>query len=145
MNNIFGHWYSRLFARRVLLGSQVICTHIVYPGGQNLTNRFSADRLQMFDALDKTYDLLLAHPALRRRFIHHFWGFCATLAQWGRRGVGHRLEFESRYRDLISRMEIEDFARMCLVQAPQIADRFVKELVGQGNRRAQGFHHRHGP
>ncbi|WP_018000981.1 hypothetical protein [Paracoccus sp. N5] len=42
-------------------------------------------------------------------------------------------------------MEIEDFARMRLVQAPQIADRFVKELVGQGNGRAQSFHHRHGP
>lgn len=131
-NDILGHWYSLLFARRVLLGSQVICTHIVYPGGQNLTNRFSADRLQMFDALDETYDLLLAHPALRRRFVHHFWGLCATLAQWGRRRVdaGHRLEFESRYRDLLGRMEIEDFARMRLVQAPQIADRFVKELVG---------------
>lgn len=131
-NDILGHWYSLLFARRILLSPQVICTHIVLADGQNLTNRFSADRLQMFEALDETYDLLRGHPVLRRRFVHHFWGLCATLAQWGRRRVdaAHRLEYESRYRDLLGRMEIEDFARMRMVQAPQMADRFVKELLG---------------
>lgn len=131
-NDILGHWYALLFARRILLGTQVICTHIVLADGQNLTNRFSADRLQMFEALDETYDLLRDHPVLRRRFVHHFWGLCAKLAQWGRRRVdaAHRLEYESRYRDLLGRMEIEDFARMRMIQAPQMADRFVKELLG---------------
>jgi glycosyltransferase involved in cell wall biosynthesis len=131
-NDILGHWSSLLFARRVLFGSQVICTHIVYPHGQNLTNRFNVDRLQMFDALSETYDLLLANPVLRRRFAHHFWGFCITLANWGRRRVDaeHQLEFERRYRDLIGRIEIEDFTQMRLKLAPQIADRFVKDLLG---------------
>lgn len=131
-NDILGHWYSLLFARRILLTGQVICTHIVYPQGQNLTNRFTADRLQMFDALDETYDLLRANPALRRRFGHHFWGLVSIVTQWarGRLDPAHKLEFESRYRDLLGRIEIEDFVRMRTGLAPQTADRFVKDLLG---------------
>lgn len=131
-NDILGHWYSLLFARRILVVGEVICTHIVHPRGQNLTNRFTAERLQMFDALAETRDMLATHPALQRRFGHHFWGLVNTLVIWARARIDPeiRLDFESRYRDLISGIDLEVFSQMQTVHAPQVATRFVKDLIG---------------
>lgn len=131
-NDILGHWHSLLFARRILLCNQVICTHFVFPQGQNLTNRFTAERLQMFDALNEAYDLLQSHPALRRRFVHHYWGLVEAVMKWARPRVApdYKLDFESRYRELICRVQIEDFVRMRKGGSSQIADRLVKDLLG---------------
>lgn len=131
-NDILGHWYSLLFARRMLIVNKVICTHIVHPQGQNLTNRFGAERLQMFDALGETIDMLEAYPALHRHFAHHFWGLVNTLVLWARPRIvpDVRLEFESRYRDLISRIDLEVFAKMRAKQSPQVASRFVRDMIG---------------
>ena len=131
-NDILGHWYSLLFARRILVVGKVICTHVVHPQGLNLTNRFSAERLQMFDALTETHDMLAAHPVLHRRFAHHFWGLANTLVLWARPRIDPeiRLEFESRYRDLIGGIDLEVFALMRTGQSPQAAARFVKDLIG---------------
>lgn len=131
-NDILGHWYALLFARRILVAGQVICTHIVHPQGANLTNRFGAERLQMFDALAETQAFLAAHPALQRRFAHHFWELVNTLVQWARPRIdlAIRLDFESRYRDLISGIDLEVFARMRTGRAPHAASRFVGDLIG---------------
>ncbi len=131
-NDILGHWYSLLFARRILVVGQVICTHVVHPQGRNLTNRFGAERLQMFDALAETHAMLGSHPALQRRFAHHFWDLVNTLVLWARPRIdpGIRLDFESRYRDLIGGIDLEVFARMRAGQSPQTAGRFVKDLIG---------------
>lgn len=131
-NDILGHWYSLLFARNIMVVNQVICTHIVHPHGSNLTNRFTSDRLQMFDALEETHDLLRAHPALQQRYGHHFWGLVHTLIRWARPRIAPeiRLEFESRYRDLISHIDLGVFSRMRTSHSPQIANHFVKDLIG---------------
>lgn len=131
-NDILGHWYSLLFARRILIVDKVICTHIVHPKGQNLTNRFGAERLQMFEALIETNDMLEAHPSLQRHFAHHFWDLVNTLVLWARPRIDAdvRLEFESCYRDLISRINLEVFSKMRVEQSPRVASRFVRDLIG---------------
>lgn len=131
-NDILGHWSTLLFARQILMVDEVICTHIVHPQGQNLTNSFSVERLQMFDALAETYDLLEAHPALRWRFAHHFWMLTGTLLLWARPRLPEALRpvFESRYRDLLGRLNLEDYARLRTQHAPELADRFAKDLIG---------------
>lgn len=131
-NDILGHWYSLLFARRILIVNKVICTHVVHPQGQNLTNHFGVERLQMFDALIETNNMLEAYPALQRHYAHHFWGLVNTLVLWARPRIDAdtRLEFESRYRDLISRMDLEVFSKMRIEQSPRVAGRFVRDLIG---------------
>lgn len=131
-NDILGHWYSLLFARRILIINEVICTHIVHPKGHNLTNRFGADRLQMFEALIETNDMLEAYPSLQRHFAHHFWGLVNTLVLWARPRIDAdvRLQFESCYRDLISRIDLEVFSKMRVEQSPRVASRFVRDLIG---------------
>lgn len=134
-NDILGHWYSLLFARRILVVNKVICTHVVHPQGQNLTNRFGAERLQMFEALVETIDLLESYPALQRQFGHYFWGLVNILVQWARPRIAADvgLEFESRYRDLLSRMDLEVFSKMRVKQSPRVATRFVQDLIGLSN------------
>ena len=112
--------------------NKVICTHIVHPQGQNLTNRFGAERLQMFDALIETNNMLEAYPVLQRHFAHYFWDLVNTLVLWARPRIDThaRLEFESRYRDLISRIDLEVFSRMRAEQSPHVASRFVRDLIG---------------
>ena len=134
-NDILGHWYSLLFARRILIVDKVICTHIVHPQGNNLTHRFGAERLQMFEALIETNDMLEAYPSLQRQFAHHFWGLVNTLVLWARPRIDPdvRLEFESSYRDLISRMNLEVFSKMRVEKSSPVASRFVRDLVGFHN------------
>lgn len=131
-NDILGHWSTLLFARQILVVDEVICTHIVHPQGQNLTNSFSVERLQMFDALTETYDLLESHPALRWRFAHHFWMLTSTLMLWTRPRLPEELRpvFENRYRDLLGRLHLEDYARMRTQHVPELANRFAKDLIG---------------
>ena len=89
-------------------------------------------RINLAHALIETNDMLEAHPALQRRFAHHFWGLVNTLVLWARPRINAdvRLEFESRYRDLISRMDLEVFSKMRVEQSPRIASRFVRDLIG---------------
>ena len=81
-NDILGHWYSLLFADDILLMDEEVCTHIVVPTGSNLTNQSSLKRLELFDALDETYDVLVEQPALRSRYSHHYWSLVDRTARW---------------------------------------------------------------
>lgn len=130
-NDILGHWHSLLLAREITLCDAVVCTHIVLANGENLTNAFGPERLAMFDALEETYDFLEDRPALRRRFSHHFWGLSDRLVRWARPRIDPslRVEFESRYADLLGRVALTDLARMRTSYSPALADSLVNQLV----------------
>ncbi|MDO5647656.1 glycosyltransferase family A protein [Paracoccus sp. (in: a-proteobacteria)] len=129
-NDILGHWQTLMGARRILVADQVICTHIVHDGGANLTNRFGPERVQMFDALIETCDFL-DHSHDRARYAHHFWGLVDVLVRWARPRLDAAAlpEFETRYRDLIGRLWIEDLMRMKTQTAPDIAARLSLDLL----------------
>lgn len=126
-NDILGHWHSLLFSRKILLTKRVICTHLVKSGGSNLTNYFSHARLQMFDALHEVYDLLGRNPQQKRQYAVFFWSLVHDLTTWAR----HRIEkpllplFDERYRELLYRIDLEDFARFRENLNPKLADRLT--------------------
>lgn len=130
-NDILGHWYSLMFAREIMIVNEVMCTHVVHPAGGNLTNQFSRKRLVMFDALAETYALLEAHPHLRRRFAHHFWGLTMTVCAWAKARISaeYKLEFDERYAALLGHIHIEDYARMKSGMAPDLADALAKQML----------------
>ncbi|GAB5540223.1 MAG: hypothetical protein Salg2KO_23260 [Salibacteraceae bacterium] len=130
-NDILGHWYSLLFADEILLIESVICTHIVESNGSNLTNQSSLKRLALFDALDETYDVLLAHPLLRSRYSHHYWSLVQRTASWafGRLDPGVKMKFNLRYQEHLKRIDLEDYSRMRQKRSPQLADSILKRSL----------------
>lgn len=122
-NDILGHWFILLFSENILLLDRVICTHIVYSGGTNLTNQHSNVRFDLFLALEETYMLLSSDPMLRQRYSHHFWGFVLRVSKWAKSRIAPdmREEFNYRLRSLIRKIDLEDYSRMLRVRSPQIA------------------------
>ena len=130
-NDILGHWYSLLFARDLLLIDQVLCSHIVFAAGTNITNRRDAVRMEMFRALHATYDLLSANPDLRQRYSHHYWGFALKLLDWGKSRLSP--EYLEAHRaatqDLIARLDLRDYARIRRKRAPALATRIMNIML----------------
>lgn len=131
-NDILGHWHALLFADRILLASRELCTHIVLAGGTNLTNRNSADRLSLFDALDETYDLLEANPWARNRYSHIYWSSVLRVAGWAasRGDEAIRERFESRLQDHLLRISLADFYRIGVRRSPSLAHNIVRKALG---------------
>lgn len=127
-NDILGHWYTLLFADKILLLNEVVCTHIVLAGGNNLTNRASRDRLTLFDALDETLDLLEANPALRRRYAHLYWSSVITIADWakGRVSPDVRPELAARLEEHLLRISVVDFSSISLKRDPELAELIIQ-------------------
>ena len=122
-NDILGHWYSLLFARKVQLLGEDLCTHIVEPDAGNLTNRNSRVRLALFEALDETYALLEAHPDLRHRYANQYWDFATHVMGWAQRRIDPALrdDFRRRRREHLLRVDLADYARMKLKRNPSLA------------------------
>lgn len=130
-NDILGHWHSVLLARRIIVLNSVICTHVVHPGGDNLTNILGADRLALFDSLNEVYDFLESRPLLRRQYSLYFWQLADWLKTWerGRLGPGLASEVDVRYANLLARIDLSDLLRMRRKQAPGIANKIVNGLI----------------
>ncbi len=130
-NDILGHWHSLLLARGIMLRDSIICTHVVHPGGTNITNRSGLDRLQMFDALEETYHFLESHPHLRRRFAHFFWRLASRLSDWAqaRLDPAFTMQFDERRSDLVQRIDLGDLARMRSGRAPELATALADRLL----------------
>lgn len=130
-NDILGHWGTLLHARKIVLVNEVICSHIVHPSGGNLTNQHSRVRLELFDALHETYDLLQANDAQLHRYSHHFWSLSLRLIDWARRRVPTDLipEFNAKQRELVARVSIADFGAMLMKRSPETAHALVRAML----------------
>ena len=130
-NDILGHWHSLLFADRILLADEVICTHIVELQGKNLSNRHHRERLSLFDALDTTYDLLKANPHLRGRYSHHYWSFVIRIAGWAGSRISDDLreEFNARLQDHLLRIDLTDFVHIRTHRNPRLADAIIQRSL----------------
>lgn len=130
-NDILGHWHGLLLARRIMLQDAVLCTHIVHPTGNNLTNVLGADRLALFDALEETYDFLEARPSLRHSFGHYFWDLTQRLADEIQPRLNSTLqhEFQILHARLLERLDLNDLSRMRAGQAPALATSLVRHLI----------------
>ncbi|MEE8602937.1 glycosyltransferase family 2 protein [Euzebya tangerina] len=130
-NDILGHWYSLLFAQKIVLVNRIICTHVVSSGGPNLTNRHNDERLTLFDALDETYDLLERHPAWRNRYSHHYWAVALRIAGWAdaRISGAHREEFKLRLQAHLLRANLSDYTRIRMKRDPALADAILSRTL----------------
>lgn len=133
-NDILGHWNTLLFAREIMIRDDVNCTHIVHPGGSNITNNMSKERLEMFDALEETYDLLELNDQLRQEYSWCFWFLADRLASWGRSRISPNFsaQYDQKYTNLLLKINLDDFSRMKARNCPQVANRIVSQLISQG-------------
>lgn len=131
-NDILGHWHTLLFASEIMLLDKVLCTHIVFSAGANLTNRRDAVRMSAFGALEETYDLLRAHPELRQRYAHHYWAFALKLADWvrGRLSRDWHEHHRAALQALVSRIDLSDYARMRRKRSRGLAQGLMNVLLG---------------
>jgi glycosyltransferase involved in cell wall biosynthesis len=122
-NDILGHWHAFLHADRIVLLNAVLCTHHVAPDGANLTNRSSAERLALFEALDETYDLIEAHPLFRSRYAHHYWAFAHRTILWARDRIdrAHQMELAIRAQDHVARINLSDYFSISAKRDPRLA------------------------
>lgn len=130
-NDVLGHWFGLLYARKITLIHKVLCTHIVLADGGNLTNQRNALRMEMFTALHETYDLLCALPDRRQRYAHHFWTFTMALASWSRgRLADEYLEaFRAELQRLVSRINLSDYARIRRCRSERLAMSLKNVLI----------------
>ncbi|MEQ8292244.1 MAG: glycosyltransferase family 2 protein [Roseovarius sp.] len=130
-NDILGHWEMIVKARRVMLSDEVICTHLVDPEGENITNQFGAQRLQMLEALGELYDMLESDADLRRREAHRFWRLAQRLYCWARPRLepGIVPRFDAAWRALIGRIDLGDYADLRLRHDPALADALANHLL----------------
>lgn len=130
-NDVLGHWYGLLFARKILMLNTVNCSHIVYAAGSNLTNQRNATRMEVFAALHATYDLLCDHPALRQRYAHHYWEFALRLADWsrGRLAPEYHEAHRAEVQDLVARLDLSDYGRTLRRRSAPLAQRLMNVLL----------------
>jgi hypothetical protein len=130
-NDILGHWLTLLDAHSIVLVDQPLCTHIVYEGGRNLTNRKSRVRLSLVDALDETYSAIEARPDKRNRYSHHYWDFVLRVAGWAVARMTPDVidEFNLRLQHHLLRIDLADFTRIRLRRDPALAARIVRRAL----------------
>ncbi|MBY5161215.1 glycosyltransferase family 2 protein [Salsipaludibacter albus] len=130
-NDILGHWYTLLFADSIVLLDEKVCTHVVESSGTNISNDRSEARLTLFAALDETYDLLEAHPDLRRRYAHHYWSLVVRVSDWasGRLDSGHRVRFDALLQDHLLRIDLGDYTRIRCKHDPALADSILSRAL----------------
>lgn len=130
-NDILGHWSTLLRARSIVLLNQVIGTHVVETNGKNLSHQHDRCRLELFEALDETYDLLDSIPGVRSRYAHHYWDFVIRVADWAKSRLDPALREEAAelLQAHLFRMNIADFAHMRLRRNPNLADVVVRRAL----------------
>lgn len=93
-NDILGHWISLLYAKRMVLMRDSVCTHIVPAGGGNLTNIRDNRRLGVFEALSDLDAILDREPSLRDTAFVELIKFKIIVLKWARSNIGHDYLYE---------------------------------------------------
>ncbi|PZO67416.1 MAG: hypothetical protein DI498_03540 [Paracoccus denitrificans] len=132
-NDMIAHWQMLLVSRKIILLDHEICTHIVDNRGTNITNVSSGQRLGLFDALISTYELIKKYPSLKIRSVASYWDMAVTLYDWGREKVSSDLQdqFALQYRNLVSRMDIEDIRHLRASGHGYLADQIVSKYFSR--------------
>lgn len=86
--DIYPHWHSYFFARKILLLNRSLIVHREIAGRQQHTNIFDARRLEVFKAFADVENLFARQPALKENHYHWFLCFKLDLLKW----IAHRLD-----------------------------------------------------
>jgi glycosyltransferase involved in cell wall biosynthesis len=132
-NDIEIHWLSFLHAKDILVSDRVAARHFVAAAGNRLTNRSGAERLSVFQPLERIatrlsgkVDDIADHPLLAE-----FLRFASSLFDWirGFLNTTLRAEFENRTRGFLLRhVPPATFARLAHAD-PVLALRINHQLA----------------
>lgn len=87
-NDVELHWSSFVTARRILACGLTGATHFVQNGGGRLTNRRSADRLEVFRTFENIIPRIMAEPGHNKLgFLLPFVQFTGNLISWISRNI----------------------------------------------------------
>lgn len=130
-NDVLGHWMTLIHARTIMLLDALVGTHIVSADGANLSRRMGLERLQLFDALDETYDFLAANPPARNRFAHHYWDFALRVSEWALSRIADEFHDDAtaRLQQHILRVNLADLTHMRVKRNPSLADRLHRRAL----------------
>ncbi len=81
-NDVYAHWHIYLNARKIGLLNRHLINHVSAPGNPQLSNNFSRQRFDIFQALDEVETLFAARPETRTR--HYVWllAFKLDILNW---------------------------------------------------------------
>lgn len=87
-NDVELHWSSFVAARRILTCALIGATHFVQNGSDRLTNRRSADRLEVFRTFENVMPRIVAEPGRgKMSFLLPFVRFTSNLIAWISRNI----------------------------------------------------------
>lgn len=123
-NDIELHWSGFIKARRILASGALCCEHFVAAGGNRLTNRRGAERLEVFQALDPLHGML-RQSHWGPEFLVAVTGFYTRLFDWILGTLEEELHGEFFCRVSAFLLRHHDEASMALIAArnPALAQR----------------------
>lgn len=113
-NDILGHWNTLLNARKLVLVDEKMVTHHVSGARDHLSNRFGAERLELFTALQGLHELMKQDPLRLHRYAGVYWVFVRTLVVWAQARMDQRYmaEFRFQRRELLSQVSFEELSTL---------------------------------
>ncbi|MBP2548063.1 glycosyltransferase involved in cell wall biosynthesis [Neorhizobium galegae] len=81
-NDVYAHWHIYLNARRIGLLNRHLINHVGAPGNAQLSNNFTRQRFDIFQALDEVEALFAARPDVRARHYVWFLAFKLDILNW---------------------------------------------------------------
>lgn len=109
-NDILGHWNILLHAKSVILMDAPIVTHYVADNPRNLTNRFGRERLELFEALSDSFDVVKSKEHLAPNLSAKYWSFAIRTINWADNRIDEeiRSEFRVRKKLFLKKLRVED-------------------------------------
>lgn len=114
-NDIFAHWQIITNSRTYHVSDQPICTHVVSPAGNNITNIWDHRRLALFHVLNEIEDYFDRHPLLRARYYSQFLAFFTIVVGWAndRTPETYRADFARTIKQHLSGLSVQDYINLC--------------------------------
>lgn len=130
-NDIELHWTSFIAAQTILCSSIIGAEHFVQEGGGRLTNRRSAERLKIFEALNATVERL--HRTANRPFyVEPLIDFCVRTIgwAWGNIDSEHHGSFHRLSREFFLKSFTKEEITLAAYRNPASAGRLNRIISG---------------
>ena len=113
-NDIYAHWIMMVKSQSILLADVVICEHIVFNNGKNITNISDERRVEIFQALNDVENIFSRSPFLEPFYYKQFIEFKRNLCDWALNRIDptHKLEFEKALSNSFSNLDLKRFINL---------------------------------
>ncbi|MFT3691456.1 glycosyltransferase family 2 protein [Paenirhodobacter sp.] len=132
-NDVELHWSSFIVAERILASGLIGATHFVTNGGNRLTNRRSAERLEVFGAFRNVMGHITATPDMARLgYLAPFARFSADLLTWIAENIepDHGPGLRAGLRDFYLTSLDHRLMSLIAYRDPELAGRINRFIIG---------------